>query len=156
MKQTINEFLESKRIAIVGVSENSGNMGKSLMDELGKKGYDILPVNPNYDRIGEVQCHPGIKDLPEDIESIILVVPPSISEAVVNEAIGTPVKRIWMHQGLGKGAYSEAAAERCKSNGIDVVYGFCPFMFFGEGMHKFHFWLRKNLGKVPSEFKLAT
>ena len=156
MKQTINAFLESKRIAIVGVSEKSSNMGKSLMDELGKKGYDILPVNPNYDRIGDTHCYAGIRDLPDDIESVILLVPPSISEAVVQEAIGTPVKRIWMHQGVGKGAYSDAARDTCKSNGIDVVYGFCPLMFFGGGMHKFHFWIRKNFGKVPTEFKLAT
>jgi len=56
---------------------------------------------------------------------------------------------------VGRGAYSESAHRKCRENGIDVVYGFCPMMFYGDGMHKFHLWLRKRFGKIPAEFQLG-
>ncbi len=43
----------------------------------------------------------------------------------------------------------------CKENDIEVVYGFCPMMFMGEGMHKFHFWIRKTFGKLPAEYLVS-
>jgi len=155
MKKIIQAFLDSKKIAIVGVSEKKDNWGKSIMNELTKKGYEILPVNPKYEMIDSVKCYPSVKDLPADTVSVILAVPPSVTEKVVEEMSGTGIKRVWMHRGVGKGASSEKAKELCAKNSIDVVYGFCPMMFFGTGMHKFHFWMRKNLGKMPEEYLLS-
>jgi predicted CoA-binding protein len=155
MKNIIQAFVDSKKIAIVGVSEKQGNWGKGLMDELVKKNYEVLPVNPAYKMIGETPCFASVRDLPGDIESVILAVPPKITEEVVGEMTGTPIRRVWMHRGAGRGAYSEKAREICEKNNISVVYGFCPMMFFGGGMHSFHLWIRKTFGKVPREFKLA-
>jgi len=73
----------------------------------------------------------------------------------VDQCIGTAIKRIWMIRGVGKGAYSEKAHKICREQGIEVVYGFCPLMFYGDGMHKFHFWLRKNFGKIPEEYQMS-
>jgi len=60
-----------------------------------------------------------------------------------------------MIRGMGRGAYTESAHAKCKENGIKVVYDFCPMMFFGEGMHQFHFWLRQSFGKMPAEYLVA-
>ncbi|MBN1133233.1 MAG: CoA-binding protein [Bacteroidales bacterium] len=154
MKNIIRDFIGSKKIAIVGTSENTGNWGKSLMDELIKKGYEIIPVNPGCEQIGGVKCYASVKDLPPDIESVIIAVPPLITEQIIDEMDGTKIKRVWMHRGAGKGAYSEKAKEICKKNRIDVVYGFCPMMFFGDGFHRFHLWIRNTFGKLPPEYKL--
>ncbi len=89
------------------------------------------------------------------MHSVILAVPPTLTEEIVDQCIGTPIKRVWMIRGMGRGAYSESAHQLCRENKIDVVYGFCPMMFYGEGMHKFHFWLRKNFARLPAEFQLA-
>lgn len=67
------------------------------------------------------------------------------------------IKRVWMHQGEGgKGAYSAAAHEFCKQNGIGVVYGFCPMMFFPVGIHKLHFLFKKWGKKLPPEYSSGT
>jgi len=155
MKKIIQEFLDSKKIAIVGVSENPSNFGRSLMNELTKKGYEVLPVNPKCENVAGIRCYQSVKELPADVESVILAVPPAITEEVVAQIPGTGIKRVWMHRGAGKGAYSETAREQCNKHGIGVVYGFCPMMFFGSGMHNFHLWIRKSIGKVPREFKMA-
>ena len=155
MKDIIEEFLSSKKVAVVGASPRKDNFGRSLLLELSKKDYEAIPVNPKCKEVEGISCVPTVRDLPEDVSSLILATPPSLTEYVVEQCIDTPIKRVWMIRGVGRGAYSEKAHQLCNENDIKVVYGFCPMMFFGEGMHKFHLWLRKRFGKLPGEYLLS-
>lgn len=154
MKATIQAFLDDKDVAIVGASEKRDNFGRSIMVELSKSGYRVHPVNPNCEEVEGVKCVPSVRELPEQVKGVILAIPAALSEEVVSQCAGTPVRRIWMIKGMGKGAYSEKAHELCKENNIDVVYGFCPMMFFGKGFHQFHLWLRKTFSTLPAEYQL--
>jgi len=154
MKKTIQEFLDAKDVAIAGASAKKDNFGRSLMKELSKSGVQVHPVNPGYDEIDGVACVGSVKELPANVESVILAVPPALTEEIVQQCIGTAVKRVWMIKGVGRGAYSEKAHQLCRENDIEVVYGFCPMMFFGTGLHKFHLWMRKNFSKLPEEYIL--
>ncbi len=116
----------------------------------------MFPVNPKCKEVVEVTCVSNVKKLPPDVHNAIIAVPPSLTDEIIKQCIGTPVKRVWMIRGVGKGAYTESAHELCRENNIDVVFGFCPMMFMGEGIHKFHFWLRKTFGKLPAEYQLAS
>lgn len=155
MKDIIQEFLKEKKVAIAGASGKKDNFGRSLMLELIKKDYEVFPVNPKCQEVEGRACVSTVKDLPGDVESVILAVPPSLTDEIVEQCIGTSIKRVWMIRGVGKGAYTEKAHQLCMDNNIKVVYGFCPLMFYGEGMHKFHFWMRKTFGKLPAEYQLA-
>ena len=155
MRAIIQDFLESKKVAVVGASTNKENFGRTLMKELANKDYQVIPVNPKYEEVEGVACVPTVKDLPEEVESVILAIPSVLTDEVIDQCVGTHIKRIWMIKGVGKGAYTEKARKTCQDNNIDLVYGFCPMMFFGTGMHKFHFWMRKNLGKMPEEYLLS-
>ena len=155
MKKTIQAFLDSEKIAIAGASPNKDNFGRSLMIEIEKAGKEIFPINPKYAEIEGRITVPTARELQRDIESLIIAVPPQLTEEIVSQCIGSGIKRVWMVRGMGKGAYSKEAHELCIQNKIDVVYGFCPLMFFGTGFHKFHFRLRKSFGKVPGEFKFT-
>ncbi len=155
MKEIIQEFLNNKKVAIVGASTKKDNFGRTLLLELRKKDYEVFPVNPKCKEVEGVSCVPMVKDLPNEVESVILAVPPSLTDEIVEQCIGTPIKRIWMIRGVGRGAYAEKAHQLCLDNNIKVVYGFCPLMFYGEGMHKFHFWMRKTFGKLPAEYQLS-
>ena len=155
MKNTIKDFLDQKKVAIAGASPNKDNFGLFLMKELEKLGNQAYAVNPRYDEIEGKTCHRSIKDLPDDVENLILAVPPGLSEEIAEQAVGSGIKRVWMVKGVGKGAYSEKAHNTFRENQIDVVYGFCPMMFYGQGMHKFHLWLRKSFGKLPGEYQLS-
>ena len=155
MKDIILKFQEDKKVAIVGASNNKDNFGRSLMEELSKKDYQVFPVNPKCAEVEGVACVSTVKELPKEVFNLILAVPPSLTDEIIDQCIGTPIQRVWMIRGVGKGAYTESAHEKCKENNIDVVYGFCPLMFLGDGMHKFHFWLRKTFGKIPAEYQLG-
>jgi predicted CoA-binding protein len=155
MRDTILEFLDSKKVAIVGASTKKDNFGRSLMKEISKKEYEVFPVNPKYDEVEGKACVPTVKDLPKDVENVIIAVPSTLTDEIIDQCIGSHVKRVWMIRGVGRGAYTESAHEKCRANNIDVVYGFCPMMFYGEGLHQFHFWLRKTFGKLPAEYLVS-
>ncbi len=156
MKQIIQSFLDSKKVAIAGASPNKENFGLYLTKELHKLGNEVYPVNPRYDEVEGEKCFHSVKELPADVENLILAVPPELSEEIALQAVGSGIKRIWMVKGMGKGAYSEKALHTCTENQIDVVYGFCPMMFYGEGGHNFHLWLRKTFGKLPTEYLVSS
>jgi predicted CoA-binding protein len=155
MKDIIQAFLDSGMVAIAGASNNKENFGRYLMTELIKLDKEVFPVNPRCQEIEGRTCVPTVKDLPGEVENLILAVPPGLTNEIVDQCVGTSIKRVWMVKGIGKGAYSEKAYAKCSESNLEVVYGFCPLMFYGEGMHKFHLWLRKTFGKLPAEFQLA-
>ena len=70
MKNIIQAFLDSAKIAIAGASPNKDNFGLYLMTELEKRGKEIFPVNPKYEQINGKACMPTVKDLPGDVESL--------------------------------------------------------------------------------------
>ncbi|MEA3463386.1 MAG: CoA-binding protein [Bacteroidota bacterium] len=155
MKDTIQDFLNDKKVAIVGASGKKDNFGRSLMLEISKKDYEVIPVNPKCEEVEGVSCISTVKDLPEDVVSVILAVPSSLTDEIIDQCVDTPIKRVWMIRGVGRGAYTESAYQKCRENNIQVVYGFCPLMFYGDGMHKFHLWLRLTFGKLPGEYQLS-
>ena len=152
MNKTIDAFLESKEIAIAGVSPKKGNWGMALTNELTKKGYTVYPINPNHKEINGIKVFESVSELPGSVESLILAVNPKLAQEYISACAGTSVRRVWMNQGVGEGAFSKEGVELSKKNNLDYVYGFCPMMFFGGGLHKFHYWMRRNLGKTPAEF----
>lgn len=154
MKKIIDEFLEQKHIAIAGVSRNNNKWGNGLMKELQKKGIRIYPVNPFADELEGEKCYHDVKSLPAEVESLIIATKPGDTEDLVRQCKDSGIKRVWMQKGAGKGSASEEAIRFCRENNIPYVYGFCPMMFFGSGMHSFHFWLRKTFGKMPPEFSV--
>jgi uncharacterized protein len=152
MNKTIDAFLEAKEIAVAGASAKKGNWGLALMKELRKKGYAVYAVNPKYVEIEDFKCYDTVKDLPPSVENVILAVNPQRAFEIIGQVPESNIRRVWLNQGVGDGAFSAEGLELLKEKKVEYVYGFCPMMFFGKGLHKFHFWMRKNLGKVPVEF----
>ncbi len=152
MNKTIDAFLEGKEIAVAGASAKKGNWGLALMKELKKRGYTVYAVNPKYAEIEDFICYESVNSLPASVENIILAVNPERAVEIIGQAAESNIRRIWLNQGVGDGAFSEEGLRLLKEKKLEYVYGFCPMMFFGRGLHKFHFWMRKNMGKVPVEF----
>jgi len=154
MQKVIDEFIKVKHIAIAGVSGKSNvKFGNNLMKELTKQGYIIYPVNPNTDEINGVKCYRNVKLLPAEVKSLIIATKSDATNLLVKEAKEAKMERVWMQRSTGKGSETPEAINFCKENKLDYVYGLCPFMAFGKGAHKFHFWIRKTFGGLPAEMK---
>ncbi len=125
----IQDFLEQKRFAMVGVSRHDKDFSRALFRELRGRGYDVIPVNPNVSEIEGQHCFPHVRDIEPAVEGALLLTAAEMTEAVVHECVAAGVHRIWMHRGAGQGAVNPDAVEFCRQHGISVIPGECPFMF---------------------------
>ncbi|MFC2114182.1 CoA-binding protein [Bacteroidota bacterium] len=151
MKETIELFMQDKHIAVAGVSRSKGKWGNALMKELAKKDIHVYPVNPHADEIEGVKCYRDLKSLPDEVKSLVIATKPAATEELLKDCKEAGIERVWMQKGAGKGSASEESIQYCKENNLAYVYGVCPMMYFGGGMHGFHRWIRKAVGKMPAE-----
>ena len=147
----IQEFLQQKRLAVVGVSREPKEFSLALFRELRKRGYDAVPVNPQAAEIEQQPCFARLQDVQPPLDGALLMTPPAVTDTIVHDCLEAGVKRVWMFRGGGTGAVSAEAVKFCESHGIAVVPGECPFMFFSgtSWFHRFHGLIRKICGTYP-------
>ncbi|HJZ62389.1 MAG TPA: CoA-binding protein [Miltoncostaeaceae bacterium] len=119
-------LLRYRRLAVVGLSPTTSRPSYRAMVHMRAYGYDITPVNPGCDTVLGFECVPTLADAaakgPLEIVDIFRKVediPP-----IVDEAIELGAKVIWMQLGLA----DEAAADRARAAGIEVVMDRCVKM----------------------------
>ena len=148
----IQDFLAQKRFAFVGVSRQPKDFSRALFREFRARGYDPVPVHPGVDSIDGVPCVGTLREIQPPVDSVLLMTPPDVTETLVRECPKAGIKRVWLYRGGGKGAGTPGAVRFCEDNGIAIVPGECPFMFFPETgwVHRFHGFVRKISGSYPS------
>lgn len=146
-KAAVEGFLEQPALAVVGVSRNRKKFGSIIYQDLVRKGYRTFAVNRNVELIGDTRCYPSLRELPEKVGGVVLVVPPNETEKVVKEAVELGIGHVWMQQG----SESEASIRTCQENNISLVTGECILMFARpvESFHRLHRWVWGLLGKLP-------
>ncbi|HWD00429.1 MAG TPA: CoA-binding protein [Candidatus Sulfopaludibacter sp.] len=147
----IEEFLERKRFAAVGVSRNPKDFSRSLFGELRRRGYDVVPVNPKASTIDDVPCFARLQDIHPPVEAALLLTSPEVSGEVAEDCAQAGIRQVWMYRATGAGAVSLRAVVACQLNGIDVIAGECPYMFlehpgFPHGLHRV---CKKLMGSLP-------
>jgi len=149
--EIIEDFLAQKRIAIVGVSRDPASDSAKLFEELCRRGYDALPVNPNMAEFQGRRCFPRVQDIQAPVDGVLIMTTPDVTEAIVNDCAAAGIRRVWMYRATGKGSVSAKAISFCKERGIEVIPGQCPFMFLpgSAGVHRFHGFIRKIIGRYP-------
>jgi predicted CoA-binding protein len=150
-RQQIDDFLARKRLAIVGVSHHPGDFTRSLFQELRRRAYDVVPVNPDATEVDGLRCYAHVGDIEPPVEGALLLTNSAVTERVVRECQAAGIRAIWMYRATGTGAVSPGALTFCEAQGMTVVAGECPFMFLPETgwFHRFHGFCRKLSGKYP-------
>jgi predicted CoA-binding protein len=148
-KVDVDDFLAQKTMAVVGVSRGGKKFGNAVLKDLKAKGYRTFPINPHAESIEGERCYPNLAALPERPDGVVTIVPPASTEKVVKQAKAAGIKRIWLQQG----SESEAAIRFCRDNGMAVIDGECILMFAEPAAfyHRFHRWVWKLLGRLPTE-----
>jgi predicted CoA-binding protein len=149
--ETIQDFLAQKRIAIVGVSREPRHFNVTLFEEFCRRGYDVVPVNPNVSEVQGRRCFARMQDIEPPVDGALLMTSPEVTNAVVKDCAEAGIRRVWMYRAGGKGAVSPEAVEFCRERGIQVVPGQCPFMFWHDAGigHRLHGFIRKIMGTYP-------
>lgn len=130
LDQKIATFLSAPSFAVVGASDDPQKYGhKCYACYLANK-RKAYPINPKAETILGNKAYPNLSSLPEKVESVSLITPPKVTEAVVDEAIAAGVKNIWMQPG----AESQTAIDKALAAGINVIAG-GPCLLVVMGYH---------------------
>jgi predicted CoA-binding protein len=154
MKQAASEFLANKRIGVTGVSRTAkGHGGNVVYQRLRGRGYEVLAINPNAERVEGDPCFPDLKSVPGGVEAVVIATSPANAEDTMRDCVDLGIQQVWMHRGPGAGSVSAAAAAYGREHGITVIDGGCPCMFeptadFGHKAMRVMFNLT---GKIPKQ-----
>jgi hypothetical protein len=150
-REAIGDFLAQKRIAMIGVSRNPKDFSVMLLEEFRKRGYHMVPVNPNAREVLGLACFARVQDIQPAVDAALLMTTAEVTDTVIADCAAAGIRRVWMYRAGGKGAVSEKAVAFCQEHGINIIPGECPFMFLPGigGVHKFHGFIRKIFGTYP-------
>ncbi len=119
---TLRHILKQNRvIAVVGLSVNwyrpSYFAAKYMLDH----GYRVIPVNPSYQEVLGQKCYPSLRDIPEKVDIVDCFRKSEEIVPLADDAIAIGAKVLWMQIGV----INEAAAERARQAGLEVVMNRC-------------------------------
>jgi len=147
----IEDFLAQKRIAMIGASRDPKSFSIILFKELRRRGYEVVPVNPNTPNVLGTSCYARVQDIQPPVQGALLMTSKQITESVVEQCAKAGIPRIWVHGASGKSNVSQKALDLCRERGISFIAGQCPLMFLPGcgGVHRFHGFVRKITGRYP-------
>ncbi len=124
----------AKTIAMVGVSANSLRSSNFVATYLVRTPYTVYPVNPRYDEVLGLPCHPDLASISERIDIVDVFRRPEDLPGVVEEAIDVGAGAVWFQLGLRH----HDAARRALEAGLAVVQDRClkiEHARFAGGLH---------------------
>jgi acyl-CoA synthetase (NDP forming) len=107
----LRPFFEPESVAVIGASRNPGKGGYNIIENLLRLGYagPIYPVNPQATDILGLPSYPGLKQVPARPELALIVLPPSLVMASLQECIAAGVKAVII-ESAGFGEMDESGA----------------------------------------------
>lgn len=113
----IKTFLEGKRFAVVGASQDRDKYGNKVLRVYMQNNLDAVPVNPKADEVEGLTAYADLPSVPGHVDGISIITPPPATEQVVKQALSLGIKNIWMQPG----AESQAAIDLATHAGANVI-----------------------------------
>jgi len=124
------DFVSNKnKIAVVGATENRSKWGYKVFKALMESGFDAVPVNPKYESVEGKICSKDISSLNGNVDLVIFVVPPKVTEQIACQVVEKGIKKAWIQPG----SESKKAIETLEEGGVKVVFNAC---FVVDGLRK--------------------
>ena len=93
-KKNLGYLFNPRSIGILGASSDPNKMGGRPLAYMQRFNYPgkIYPINPRYDEIAGVPCFSSIKDVPGDIDVLMVIIPAHLILSSLEEALKKGVK----------------------------------------------------------------
>lgn len=87
-REILNSVFNAKNVAIVGASSNPDKTGYQVLMNIIDGGFkgSIYPINPKSDEILGLKCSKELRNLPEDIDLVVVIVPAKFVPDVMRQA----------------------------------------------------------------------
>jgi uncharacterized protein len=118
----ITNILERyKNLAVVGLSSKASRPSSGVAAYLQRRGYRIIPVNPNEQSVLGERAYGSLDEVSEPLEVVVIFRQPRHVPAIVEAAIRCGARVIWMQEGI---THDKAAAS-ARAAGLEVVQDRC-------------------------------
>lgn len=122
MSDQIDQMLNLKTWAIVGLSNNSERAAYRVAKVLIENGHQIIPVHPSAEVVHGQTGYAKLSDIPVPVDVVDIFVNSSLAGAVVNEAIEIGAKGVWLQLDV----IDAGAVTRAHESGLLAVMNHCP------------------------------
>ena len=93
-RPVLDTMLAPKSVALIGATESTGSVGRTLMENLKDEAFqgDVYPVNPKRSSILGVPAFARIADVPGPVDLAVICTPASTVPGVITECIDAGIK----------------------------------------------------------------
>ncbi|MEU3600452.1 CoA-binding protein [Streptomyces sp. NPDC006798] len=122
--ETIRRILTStgNTWAVVGLSNNESRAAYGVARVLQRYGKRIVPVHPKEETVHGERGYATLADIPFDVDVVDVFLNGALAGQVADEAVAKGAKAVWFQLGV----VDEAAYERTRAAGLDMVMDHCP------------------------------
>ncbi|MGG1553207.1 CoA-binding protein [Paenibacillus ferrarius] len=121
-RERIKEILAGAgNIAVVGLSDKPDRTSYMVAEAMQKRGYRIIPVNPNAENILGEKCYPSLSDIPEPVDIVNVFRRADQVVPVAEEAVKINAKVFWLQLDI----VNEEAAAIAQDAGLEVIMDRC-------------------------------
>lgn len=110
-----------RTIAVVGLSADWFRPSNFVAKYLQTHGYRMIPVNPRYESVLGERCYARLEDIPEPVHMVDVFRRSADVGPIADSAIAIGARCLWQQIGV----VNEAAAEKARAAGLDVVMDRC-------------------------------
>jgi uncharacterized protein len=111
----------SHTIAVVGLSSKPGRHSYEVAAYLQRKGYRIVPVNPNETEVLGERAYPTLLDVDVPVDAVDVFRRAEHTAEIARQAVQIGAKVLWLQEGI----LDEEAFRIGTEGGLDVVMGAC-------------------------------
>ncbi|OGO26806.1 MAG: hypothetical protein A2W33_02500 [Chloroflexi bacterium RBG_16_52_11] len=146
MDQAVKDFVAGKRLAVVGASRSGKKFGNIAYKELKQRGYQVYIVHPTASEIDGEPCYPSLGALKEQVDGVVVSVPPTQGMQVLQDASKAGLKDVWIQQQ----GDSPELLQLGESLGLNLIHGKCILMYAEpvRSFHSFHRFFVRLTGKL--------
>jgi uncharacterized protein len=108
--------------AVVGLSNNRARAAYRVAEVLQRYGKRVVPVHPKAETVHGEQGYATLADIPFPVDVVDVFVHSELAGAIADEAVAIGAQAVWFQLGV----IDEAAYERTRAAGLDMVMDHCP------------------------------
>ncbi len=138
-------LLNSKTVAIVGLSSNSMRASHFVGFYLQRHGYRVIPVNPRESEVLGERSFANLRDVPVPIDIVNVFRAPSALPGIAADAVAIGARSLWCQFNV----VNEEGARIAERGGLPVVMDRCIKVEHARYIGRMH-WLGFNTQRVTS------
>ena len=123
---------EPKTVAVIGASSNRNKFGNKALRAFERRGYTVIPINPNETEVEGHRTFASVLDVPGTLDMATVYVPAAAGVTVMEQLAKKGVGEVW----LNPGADEDEVVRRARELGLNVVQA-CSIIGIGESPSRY-------------------